>query len=123
MTWIYHQRSGDLYLNREFIGTGYAGRMTNKNNPDRQHVRGLGPLPRGTYHFGQISRKFGPMTVQLVPDATNTMYGRSHFYVHAERRNPPFGWASQGCIVVNSTIRHRLVNSIRGGERQLVVVE
>lgn len=51
MTWTYKQSSGELFHNGKFIDKGYSGRMTNKNNPDRQQVKGLGPLPRGSYRI------------------------------------------------------------------------
>lgn len=49
MGWKYEQSTGKMYKDGKLIETGYSGALTNKNNPDRQHVKGLGPLPRGTY--------------------------------------------------------------------------
>lgn len=47
--WLYKQSTGELYPDGELIETGYSGILTNKNNPDRSQVRGMGPIPRGTW--------------------------------------------------------------------------
>lgn len=47
MGWKYEQSTGKMYKDGKLIETGYSGALTNKNNPDRQHVKGLGPLPAG----------------------------------------------------------------------------
>lgn len=47
MAWIYYQSTGELRHKGKLIGTGYSGNLTNKNNPDRQHVKNMGPVVRG----------------------------------------------------------------------------
>ena len=91
MTWTYHQSTGQMYHNGELVGTGYSGRMTNKNNPDREQVKGLGPIPRGTYRIGEATQSKGPITIVLVPNETNNMHNRDAFRIHGERRNMPPG--------------------------------
>lgn len=40
MGWKYEQSTGKMYKDGKLIETGYSGALTNKNNPDRQHVKG-----------------------------------------------------------------------------------
>ena len=119
MTWIYHQSTGEMFHNSIFRGKGYAGRMTNKNNPSRQHVRGLGPIPQGRYRITEKTSSKGPLTLVLVPDAGNTMFGRTAFHIHGERVKPPAGWASEGCIILQYETRKRIWES---NDRMLEVV-
>lgn len=65
MGWKYEQSTGKMYKDGKLIETGYSGALTNKNNPDRQHVKGLGPLPRGTYKIAGHSNSKGPITIIL----------------------------------------------------------
>lgn len=45
MAWTYYQSTGELWQNGKLVGKGYSGSLTNKNNPDRQHVKSMGPIP------------------------------------------------------------------------------
>lgn len=45
--WVYRQSTGELFHNGEMVEKGYSGRMTNKNNPSRQQVKGRGHCHRG----------------------------------------------------------------------------
>lgn len=65
MGWKYEQSTGKMYKDGKLIETGYSGALTNKNNPDRQHVKGLGPLPRGTYKITGHSNSKGPSLLFL----------------------------------------------------------
>lgn len=72
--WTYDQSSGRLY-NPEgaWVSSGYSGKGRGKNNPALQHLRGVGPLPRGTYRIGapRTSQRTGPFVMDLYPiDAT-----------------------------------------------------
>lgn len=60
MTWTYEQSTGHLYHNSEFIEAGYSGSLTNKNNPDRQHVRGMGPFLRNVQNCRALHIKRTP---------------------------------------------------------------
>ncbi|MDV5140882.1 tlde1 domain-containing protein [Chimaeribacter arupi] len=110
MTWTYHQSTGEIYHNSRYRGKGYAGRMTNKNNPDRQQVKGLGPLPRGRYKITAKTHSKGPVTLVL-EQIEGTTFGRSAFRIHGERRCPPVGWASEGCIILDRDIREAIWDS------------
>lgn len=117
VTWTYKQSTGELFHNGELVGKGYSGVLTNKNNPDRQHVKGMGPLPRGTYRIGSTTSSKGPMTIELHQTSGNS-FGRDLFRIHGERTHGPAGYASAGCIILPPSVR-RL---IRGSSEELEVI-
>ncbi|RJT51582.1 tlde1 domain-containing protein [Rahnella variigena] len=117
MTWTYKQSTGELFHDGVFIEKGYSGVLTNKNNPDRQHVKGMGPLPQGSYRVGIATSSKGPLTIEL-HQTSGESYGRSLFRIHGERREGPAGFASTGCIIMSNPTR-RL---IRGTSEVLEVV-
>ncbi|MFH0474330.1 tlde1 domain-containing protein [Kluyvera ascorbata] len=111
MTWTYYQSTGQLWHDGKLIGTGYSGNLTNKNNSDRQHVKGMGPLPRGTYHIGGYTSSKGPMTITL-RQTSGESYGRYAFRIHGERVPPkPAGFASEGCIIMGPVVRGKIIHS------------
>lgn len=111
MAWIYYQSTGELWHNGKLMGKGYSGSLTNKNNPDRQHVRGMGPLPRGTYRIGGYTRSKGPMTI-ILNQTSGESFGRSAFRIHGEKRPPAIpGFASEGCIIMGPHIRLKIISS------------
>ncbi|CNL05270.1 tlde1 domain-containing protein [Yersinia pseudotuberculosis] len=118
MAWIYKQSTGQIYHNDELVDAGYSGVLTNKNNPDRQQVRGMGPLPRGTYRITGQSTSKGPMTIILQQTAGDT-FGRSLFRIHGERTQGPAGFASEGCIILGPATRRRI---LRSGDTTVEVV-
>lgn len=117
MTWKYEQSTGRLYNGSELVETGYSGSLTNKNNPDRQQVKGLGPLPRGTYRIAGHSTSKGPMTI-ILEQTSGDAFGRSLFRIHGERVDMPAGFASTGCIIMSRSTRRRV---LREGETLEVV--
>nr|WP_232776865.1 tlde1 domain-containing protein [Rahnella sp. AA] len=95
-----------------------AGRsLTNKNNPDRQQVKGLGPLPRGTYRIAGHSISKGPVTI-ILEQTSGDSFGRSAFRIHGERVNKPAGFASEGCIIMSQATRRRVLRE--GGTLEVV---
>jgi len=110
MVWTYKQSTGELFHNGKHIETGYSGRMTNKNNPDREQVKGLGPIPRGRWHIGTVTTHKGPLTIELEQQSGST-YGRSLFRMHGERTHGVPGWASEGCIIMSHHTRWLVANS------------
>lgn len=117
MAWKYEQSTGRLYSGSELVEKGYAGNLTNKNNPDRQHVKGMGPLPRGTYRIAGHSASKGPYTIILMQTSGET-FGRSAFRIHGERVNKPVGFASAGCIIMSLKTRRRVLRE--GGTLEVV---
>lgn len=98
---------------------GYAGSGSHKNRPGSSHVRGKGPLPTGTYlvRLGDHPR-FAKPAFKLQPYATNTMHGRSGFWIHGDSYRDP-GNASSGCIIL---ARHHREAVLEYGVRYLEVV-
>lgn len=119
MTWKYSQRTGRLSLGNIHIATGYSGNGKGRNNPDMQHVRGVGPIPRGMYTISMPYKhpRLGPSVMNLDPmEGTDTL-GRSLFRIHG---NNISNNASNGCIVMGPAVRKAIAES---GDSQLEVVE
>lgn len=124
MTWTYVQRTGSLLHNGFLVGSGYAGRYTGKNNPEMQDVKDTGPLPCGWYTIlpAYDHPRLGPLTMNLIPDAGNEMFGRKDFRIHPERIDPPAGLASEGCIVQSRPVRMHVDKLVRAGDARLQVI-
>jgi hypothetical protein len=110
MVWTYKQSTGKLLHSGKHIGTGYSGRMTNKNNPDRELVKGLGPIPWGRWHIGTITDHKGLLTIEPEQESGDT-YGRGLFRMHGEKIHCVPGWASEGCIIMGHHVRRLGANS------------
>ncbi len=91
----------------DVVGAGYAGNGDGLNNPDMQCTQGVGPLPQGVYTIGEPhnSPSTGRVTMNLEPDPSNDMCGRSLFRIHGD--NPAMNHtASDGCIIMPLNIRY-----------------
>ena len=120
--WIYVQSSGQLLHDGKKISQCYSGHGEHKNCPASQNLKGLGPIPCGIYTIGLPfdSTTHGPFCLPLIPDPTNTMWGRSAFLIHGERKPPAKpGMASLGCIIAGLSVRHAMAAS---GDSLLKVV-
>lgn len=109
--WTYVQKTGKLFdPSGALASTGYAGRGEGLNNPAMQQVHMVGPLPVGLYSAGtpQNGTRLGPDAIPLVPFGSNTMFGRGGFYCHADNAHLDHS-ASEGCIVMDTATRARLV--------------
>lgn len=109
---IYYQSTGKLTSETgSFFGQGYSGNGEGKNNPFMQNVHDKGPIPCGLYTICPAHRsdKTGPLTMTLIPDPTNNMYGRSDFAIHGDNILDP-GNDSHGCIVMPHTDRENINN-------------
>jgi hypothetical protein len=134
--WTYEQATGKLRdLNGNVIGVGYAGRdfdsagnfVGGKNNPAKENIENVGPLPGGTYTADRIEivhAVVGRFAIHLKPDQTTeakiAAYGRQplRFFIHGDSIEHP-GASSDGCIVQTLSTRQQLWNS---GDRILQVV-
>lgn len=91
----------------------YSGAGEGKNNPDKQSVHDVGPIPTGWYTLGEPkftkpgeTSPHGPYVIPLTPDPGNDMDGdptqdlpdRGGFLAHGDNQHAP-GTASKGCIV------------------------
>lgn len=127
MSWIYVQRTGELWHSGAVVSHGYAGRDDGDgmaepgegfNDPAAQAVRGVGPLPVGRYTIGPPHHHptAGPYTLRLTPHPDNQMFGRAGFLIHGGLGTTS---ASQGCIVLSMAARARIAES---QDYELVVV-
>jgi hypothetical protein len=105
----YVQSSGAI-RNEEgaFVGAGWAGNGTGKNNPDAEDQHDIGPLPCGLYSVGAWEEDhphLGPIVAHLEQIEGET-FGRSGFYIHGPAvESTRYGQESKGCIVVPRTTR------------------
>lgn len=114
MPWTYEQNTGNMYdPSGALSGKGYAGGCSGLkpeaiNNHKYEQVPDVGPLPLGRYTLGTPvpQSKLGPFAIPLVPDASNTMYGRGHFFCHGD--TSPAGRASHGCIIQARAVRNAM---------------
>lgn len=112
MPWIYQQSSGRLYRNGTYVGTGYSGHGSGKNNSAMQGVAGIGPIPTGSYDIGAPFNhpQAGPYALRLTPKSGTYTYGRSGFLIHGDSLSNP-GQASEGCIVESHPVRQQVWES------------
>lgn len=111
--WTYEQRSGRLLdADGSVIGKGYAGFGKSKNVPEDDHLKNLGPLPKGEYRIGPpfTSPSVGPYALPLIPNPANEMHHRSLFRIHGDSAKTP-GAASNGCIVMQRAVRELIWKS------------
>lgn len=120
MPWQYNQRTGRLTRNGREIGVGYSGRANGLNNPALESIGSTGPIPRGRYRIGtqRLHPTKGPVTMSLTP-ADHSALGRTNFLMHGDSVRHP-GNASEGCIVLNRTVRQAVAAS---GDTELEVVQ
>lgn len=117
---IYYQKSGELRTDEGvLLCTGYSGHGEGKNNPDMQHVKAVGPIPRGAYIIGRPydSKNTGPLTIMLFPHPDNEMFGRGDFRIHGDSVKAP-GTASHGCIIAPRAVREKIIS---GTDKKLIV--
>jgi Tlde1 domain len=118
--WTYSQSTGELYHDGVWKGLGYSGAPGAINDPAKQGLHNVGPIPCGFYTIGAPvdSLETGPFSLPLTPDATNEMFGRSAFFCHGDAASRP-GTASEGCLVAPRVTRQAVWAS---GDRRLQVV-
>ena len=100
----YNVLTGELRDREGLILTiGYSGWGSATNDPTQEHVRGRGPIPRGTYMIGppRHSKNVGPVAMYLWPIGHDA-HGRSALMIHGDNTT---GTASKGCIVAGPGAR------------------
>src|SRR5271157_4116869 len=109
MNWKHEQSTGKIWnANNTYLDTGYAGRDKGKNNPSMEGVKGIGPLPHGTWQPVELFEEHpmvGKFAVRVEPANEETLqrvrsYGRDpkSFFMHGDSIEHP-GLASHGCMV------------------------
>ena len=99
----------------------YSGSGAGLNNPDKQCVSNVGPLPATVYKLGYCKNTMHDPPVQrpcafyLEPQKPSEMCGRSAFFIHGcacctpgDDTTPPTAGCSAGCIVMNYAHRRKL---------------
>ena len=95
----YSQSTGKLTADGKLLALCYAGRENGINNPEMDHIKSTGPLPKGHYYLEiKLGTKLGPIVFKLNPSKGNVMKGRSAFYIHWDNGMHNMS-ASEGCIV------------------------
>lgn len=131
LRWIYCQNTGDLYYEdnttgaRQYEGTGYSGEGVGKNNQGMEYAFKMGPIVQGDYTIGPqeditvhpVGRRpyklYNAMRLTPTPETNNYIHslGRTGgFIMHGDSIQRP-GHASQGCPVLDKTIRERVAES------------
>ncbi|MEW8693750.1 MAG: RHS repeat-associated core domain-containing protein, partial [Candidatus Thiodiazotropha endolucinida] len=116
LDWIYSQSSGQMSHQPISggppapVSLGYSGNGIGLNNPSLQSQTNTGPIPQGTYDIGAPHSGSGPVTIPLIPDPLNNMYGRNDFAIHGDN-SCMCNSASQGCIILPRNIRQQMINS------------
>jgi hypothetical protein len=103
--WRWDQSAGALYgPDGRFVAGGYSGRGSGLNNPEAEHIRATGPIPRGLWEIGpeQVSARTG-RHMDLTP-VRHSAHGRSAFQIHGDNRSGN-RTASSGCIILAPAIR------------------
>ena len=119
--YTFSQSTGILRHNAVLFGSGWAGQGIGRNNPDSQQIHNIGPLPRGRYSIGKAYQHphLGPVVMNLTPDDTNVMFGRSDFRIHGAALSHP-EVSSEGCIIMPREVRQGLDT---GTDKDLEVIE
>mmetsp|Transcript_20156 Transcript_20156/g.17851 ORF Transcript_20156/g.17851 Transcript_20156/m.17851 type:complete len:263 (-) Transcript_20156:17-805(-) len=107
--WIYSQTTGVLkYGEKEITGKtkGYSGVGDGLNNPDKEDVGFVGPIPRGKWKIGKVDTSKGAITIHLDPVGHNAKK-RYAFRIHGDNGDMNKS-ASEGCIILPKDIREKI---------------
>lgn len=121
----YEQNTGDIYdysgPKPVKLGTGYSGKAAARNDGHWQDVPRVGPIPKGAYIAipARAHPRLGPVAIDLVPFPTNEMHGRSAFLIHGDNAAND---ASEGCIILNRSIREYIDKSYKHGREKCYIV-
>lgn len=118
--WIYSQSSGILWEpeTHKKVAVGYSGHGEGRNNPALEHVKNVGPIPRGRYYICPAveHEKLGPLSMRLYA-LSHDARGRTDFLIHGDNKTND---ASHGCIILNRQTRQKIADS---NDRDLLVID
>ncbi|GGD06776.1 hypothetical protein GCM10011513_00470 [Franconibacter daqui] len=119
MAWEYDVTTHTFTRNGESYTANYAGASGYKNDSAQECVANKGPLPRGTYTIGapHHSAHTGKYTLDLTPNSSNNMCGRTAFRIHGASKAHPLD-SSEGCIIAPLSVRKSIWES---GDTELKV--
>jgi hypothetical protein len=103
--WTFEITTGKLFDDKMiYQSSGYSGgncgkNPEGKNNPADESLKDIGPIPEGLYRKGKLvpHSHLGVDAIELIPDPSNDMKGRSDLYMHGDTTPP--GNASEGCVI------------------------
>jgi Protein of unknown function (DUF2778) len=90
------------------LATGYSGAPGAVNDPSKQSIPDVGPIPEGTWIIGETydDLETGEDTLPLTPAEGTDTFGRSEFRIHGD--SIQFAGqmkASKGCIILSKYAR------------------
>lgn len=113
--WTYQQANGWLDKDGILVSkTCYSGFDEGLNNPAKEAIPNLGPIPAGLWTISgpPFSGEHGPYCLRLSPKAGTETFGRSAFLMHGDEvEHPGEHLASHGCIVADRVTRERVYQS------------
>lgn len=112
MTWTYQQSNGQLSHDGKSVAQGYSGHMDGLNNPDKEYLHNIGPIPRGKWHIAPPYNHphLGPVTMNLTPMGGNNACGRTDFRIHGDNAAMNHT-GSDGCIILARQTREQIAAS------------
>lgn len=105
----YDQKTGNISLRATRIGVGYSGHGVGLDNPDKEDMQNIGPIPRGDWKITRWDDHHGdkgPQVAVLSP-VGHDAHGRSAFLIHGDNAQLNHT-ASHGCIIASRVIRDAL---------------
>lgn len=116
----YHQINGHIELKGNLLGTCYSGHGVGLNNPAKENMENIGPIPRGRWKIIRWDKHHGdkgPCVAVLEP-VGHDAHLRSAFLIHGDNEDLNHT-ASHGCIIAARAIRDQLCAS---GDMDLEVI-
>lgn len=109
--YVYSQKTGILRLDGKEIARGYSGKGEGLNNPAKEKVRNVGPIPAGMWQIGKAfdHPRLGPVVMSLTPIGHDAL-GRDDFLIHGDNAKMNMT-ASEGCIILDRKTREKIANS------------
>ena len=119
--WTYNQKSGFLTDpdGAPYPGN-YSGRGNGLNNPTKEAVHRVGPIPAGWWKIRLTPLKktvCGPLALPLTP-VGHDAHGRTKFRIHGDNALRDHT-ASEGCIIAPPATRQAIITA---GVTDLLVV-
>ena len=105
----YSQSTGEFTTSDGISYSGYSGNGEGLNNPSKESIPFVGPIPKGEYTVSSSNTSKGPTTLVLTPSTSNNMHGRSGFLIHGDNSKHDNS-ASEGCIIVGPEARKKISN-------------